>query len=218
MGAARPLASSLALALALGGADVAVSTATADAEEAFTVRRLAKRISDLGRRSLAESVDMSIATNVQVSVRQVAKALGRIDTLVLAPDAPLTRPSERLSDADWARTVNLNLSAVFYACRGVAREMLRQEAAEGALRGRIVLLTPPLEASPEQQDSAYVAAKAGAIALVQSLGREWASSIAVNAIEASLDEEDESVTDLVLRLMSEGADITGRLLRPNEEL
>jgi NAD(P)-dependent dehydrogenase (short-subunit alcohol dehydrogenase family) len=174
MGASDPFAAAIVLVLAEAGAHVAVTSATPDAEEAFALRKLAKRISDLGRRSLAESVDLSLGASVQITIRQVAKALGRIDLLVIASDLRLGRPAERLSDADWSKVINQNLGAVFYACRGVAREMLRQEPPPDEVRGRIIVLTPSPEALAVETDAAYAAAKGGASALVSALAREWA--------------------------------------------
>jgi NAD(P)-dependent dehydrogenase (short-subunit alcohol dehydrogenase family) len=108
MGAGNEAAEAVALALAEAGADVALTTATPDAEEAFGLRRLSRQIDALGRRSVIEVVDMNIGTNVQVAVRQVAKQLGSIDILVTAPGLKPERGSDRLGAptgrACWATT------------------------------------------------------------------------------------------------------------------
>ncbi|MPZ50436.1 MAG: SDR family NAD(P)-dependent oxidoreductase [Dehalococcoidia bacterium] len=207
MGAGQPVAAAIAMGLAEAGADVAITSATADAEEAFELRRLAKRISATGQRSSIESVDMSIATSVQVAVRKVAKELGRIDLLVVAADLrPEQRPAERISDADWARVIGHNLSAMFYACRSVAREMLRQEPAPDTHRGQIIVLTVPAETFEAGTDAAYVAAKAGAAALVTALSREWQPHrINVAAIEVSFTAEVGDAAAAVLRLAGRSA-------------
>lgn len=191
MAAAGDAARAIALAFAEAGADVALTTATPDAEEAFELRRLAKRIGGTGRRTMVESVDMSLGTSVQVAVRQVAKELGGIDLLVAAPDLRLQRPAERMSDVEWSRVVNLNLSGVFYACRSVGREMLGRDG-DG---GRIIVLLPALDEleTGTEQSAAYVAAKAGAEALVQALAREWAPRINVNAIALPQDADEASI-------------------------
>jgi NAD(P)-dependent dehydrogenase (short-subunit alcohol dehydrogenase family) len=171
MGAPADLARALALRFATAGADVALTTATSDAAEAFELRRVTKTVTDLGRDCLIEGVDMTIGTGVQITVRQVAKAFGRIDLLVVASDLQLTRPAERLSDAEWSKLLGLNLSSVFYACRAVAREMFRLEPVN-EVRGRIIVLTR--QAQPED-GAAYRAAKAGLTGLVEALDDEWAS-------------------------------------------
>jgi NAD(P)-dependent dehydrogenase (short-subunit alcohol dehydrogenase family) len=196
MGAASLVGSAIALAFAEAGADVAVTTATPEAEEAYEVRRLAKRIGEMRRRSMAEAVDLSSGTGVQITVRQVAKELGGIDVLVVATGARAGQAVERLSDADWAKVLGQNLSAVFYACRSVAREMLRQEPSPDGSRGIIMILTPPGEALADEQDVAYGAAQSGVVALARGLVREWApQGIAVERIEASLGSEDEASSE-----------------------
>jgi NAD(P)-dependent dehydrogenase (short-subunit alcohol dehydrogenase family) len=221
MSAAQPVTEAIALALAEWGAELALTTATPDGEEALAVRRLAKRITDSGHRALAESADLSLGTNVQIAVRQVAKELGRIDLLIIAPDFKLARPTERLSDAEWAKVMNLNLSGVFYACRSVAREMVRQEVADDGVRGRIILLTPPREALSQETNAAYIAAKAGALALIGSLAREWSPvSISVNAIAVAPDTTDRSLVDAAVgfarRLATADASVTGNVMAIGE--
>src|SRR5688572_27147996 len=134
MGAGWSVGKAIALAFAEAGADVAVTTATNDPEEALSVKKAAKEIGGLGRKSMAEMVDMSLGTGVQVAVRQIAKEMGAIDILVAAPDLYLGKPAEKISDSEWARVINLNLGGVFYACRGVGREMLSRELPTGRER------------------------------------------------------------------------------------
>src|SRR3990170_2053506 len=140
VGAGAGAGRAIALALAEAGADVAVSSATQNAAEVLAVKRLAQRIGvEDVRRSLAQAVDATLGTGVQVMVRQVAKEMGRIDILVAAPDAYLGKPADKTTDPEWTRVLNLNLSAVFFACRAVGREMLKQEwSPAGATGGRII--------------------------------------------------------------------------------
>lgn len=198
MGASAELARALALPFAEAGAAIALTTATSDATEAFELRRVAKVVTDLGRQCLVEGVDMSIGTGVQVTVRQVAKALGRIDLLIVAPDLQLPRPVERLSDAEWSKIIGLNLSAVFYACRAVAREMFRQEPA-GETRGQIAVLTR----TPRPDDgAAYQAAKAGLGGLVEALRREWREKgISIHLVAFASGDSERGIADSVIRSM-----------------
>ena len=201
MGATSPLPAAIAVAFAEAGADVAVTSTTPDAEEAFELRRLRRRVTDLGRRGLAESVDLGIGTNVQIAVRQASKELGGIDVLVLAPDLRLTRPAERLSDAEWSRVLGYNLSGVFYACRAVAREMLNRDAGEGITRGHILVLLPSIEVLTAEDDAAYAAAKAGALGLVRALRREWAGrGIVVRAVTLPSEPDNDTIAELALTL------------------
>jgi NAD(P)-dependent dehydrogenase (short-subunit alcohol dehydrogenase family) len=189
IGAKGLLPGAIALRLAVAGCDIALTTTTADAEEAFELRRLARSVTEMGRRCVVESVDLSLGTNVQVAVRQIARALGRIDLLAVAPDFRIDRPAERLTDAEWSKVIGLNLSGAFYACRAIMREMRNQEPAEAAgPRGRILVI----ELEPENNaGAAYRAAKAGLEGLALGLADEWRESgIAVNLLVLpSMDDE-----------------------------
>jgi NAD(P)-dependent dehydrogenase (short-subunit alcohol dehydrogenase family) len=187
MGASGGVAEAIAASLAEAGFDVALTTATNDADQAFALRRISRRVTSLGRRSMNESVDMSNGAAVQVVVRQVAKEFGGIDLLVLAPDATVDKPSERLTDADWARLVGVNLGGVLFACRGAFREMQRNDPPGGS----IVLLSAGGEVKAE--GAAYAAVKVGAEALVQGLSAEWAGGdIVVHLLRAPEDPADEA--------------------------
>jgi NAD(P)-dependent dehydrogenase (short-subunit alcohol dehydrogenase family) len=166
MGPSAALAEPIALELARLGADVALTTATNDAEEAFSLRRISRGVKALGRQSMNESVDMSIGTGVQIATRQVAKELGGLDIVVIGPELRIDKPSERLTDADWSRLLNTNLSAVFYACRSAYRELR-------ARGGNVVVLSP---AADEAAGAAYAAVRAGVKGLISGLQAEWAGS------------------------------------------
>lgn len=152
---------------------------------------------------LIEGVDMSIGTGVQVTVRQAAKALGPIDVLIVAPDVSLTKPAERLTDADWARIVNTNLSGAFYACRAAGREMLNRTMPEdhAGPRGRIVIV----DAWPDEEHSAASwAAKAGLSGLSTALEREWRDrgiKVDLLLVDAETRDDPDATADSVMELL-----------------
>ncbi len=188
MGAASEAGRAIAVAFAEAGATVALTTATTDANEAFTVQRLARSLAQGGQRGPSEAIDMSLGANVQVAIRQVAKELGAIDVLVTAPAFDLSKPAERLTDADWARVLGLNLSAVFYACRGVAREMIGRELPPERQgdRGRIIVVADYGSAAGQPVSAVNATARAGRRGLVAALAAEWQQhSITVNAIDVT---------------------------------
>jgi NAD(P)-dependent dehydrogenase (short-subunit alcohol dehydrogenase family) len=211
IGATEAFGPAVASGLIASGARVAIASLTNDPEELLELRQLGKRLESDGSPVLTEALDLGNGANVQVGIRQLAKRLGEIDLLVVAPYLEVRRPAERMSDAEWSRALAYNLSGVFYACRAVAREMLGRE---GWARGRIVVLLR--EAAPDGA-VALAVARAGTEALVLGLAREWQESrIAVNAIVVQADDDAECVEQaagLVLKLA--GADLaeTGQVLR-----
>ncbi len=159
---------------------------------------------------MLEAIDQANGANVQVGMRQIAKQLGSVDLLVVTPGPPLLRASERMSDAEWSRAVGYNLSALFFACRAAAREMLD---AQSTPKGRIVALLPGVEA--QEGASVMQMTRAAAEALIHALAAEWAPrGVVVNAIALPPDEapvRDEAVA-ATLRLAD--ASESGQIVMP----
>jgi NAD(P)-dependent dehydrogenase (short-subunit alcohol dehydrogenase family) len=167
----------IALAMAEAGADVGVCAATNAPEAALGARNLSKEIARMGRATTVHAIDSTLGTGAQVMVRQVAKELGGIEILVVATDLYVAKPASKLSEAEWASTIGINLSSVFFANRAAAKEMEK----EGA--GRIINVSSGLGSRGLPNSAAYCAAKGGVIQLTRALAQEYASSgITVNCI------------------------------------
>ena len=179
LGAGSPAGRAIAVALAGAGADVAVAASSVEGEEVMACRRTRRAVEALGRRSAEYAFDVTLGQNVQVSTRQVAKEMGGLNILVWAVSAPLSRPTEKITDAEWTRTLTVNLSGAFFACRAAAREMLP------AGTGRILLLTSNLGDRGLKGAAAVVTAHHGLVGLTRALAVEFADrGVRVNAIAA----------------------------------
>jgi NAD(P)-dependent dehydrogenase (short-subunit alcohol dehydrogenase family) len=177
VGAASSVGRAIALALSEVGADVTVTSATPKASEALAVKRLARQIAITGPRREPQALDASLATAVQVMVRQVVKDMGGLDILVTAPDLFLGKAAEKTSDLEWSRIINANLSSVFYACRAAGREMVKQGW------GRIINVASAMGERGLANSAAYCAAKAGVMNLTRALAQEWGPhGVTVNCI------------------------------------
>jgi NAD(P)-dependent dehydrogenase (short-subunit alcohol dehydrogenase family) len=127
-----------------------------------------------------EAQFVPVDTTVRASVEQAAQALadGGIDILVNAPGVNNTTPFAELSDEDWNRLLDVNLTSVFRTCQIFAPLMTGR--ANGA---SIINISSASSGPPLSRVMGYGVAKAGVDNLTQYLARELApDGIRVNAI------------------------------------
>jgi len=130
------------------------------------------------------SLDMAASADYQVDVSnsdQVNQAVAEIGSVdILINSAGITGPNTPLiqtTDADWNRTIAINLNGTFNTCRAVVPGMV----AKGW--GRIVNIASIAGKEGNPNLSAYSASKAAVIGLTKSLGKELATTgVLVNAI------------------------------------
>jgi len=130
-------------------------------------------------KALAVPVDVCISEQVKRAVRRVHEELGRIDILVNCHGIGQWSPAEEMSEEDWKRMLNVNLTGVFLMCQAVGRIMINQRYGKiiniASMSGSIV--------NKPQPQAHYNASKAGVIMLTKSLAAEWAKyNINVNSI------------------------------------
>ena len=82
-----------------------------------------------------------------------------------------------VTDADWQKMLNTNLSGVFYACRSAAKVMVNQK------NGSIVNVSSIWGITGASCEVAYSATKAGIIGLTKALAKELGpSNVRVNCV------------------------------------
>jgi len=82
LGAETDMGRAVTTAVAEAGAKVAAVAATSEAEAAFAVQRLARRLSSGGQKVIAQAIDATNEAALRVMVRQVSKELGGLDAVV----------------------------------------------------------------------------------------------------------------------------------------
>lgn len=169
-GAADRLGRCLALALAEAGADVAVTSITKHGDEQLEVARLHDEIRDLGRRSIALSLDVTNARDVDETIGTAAADLGGFHLAVNNVDLVYARPATDVTDQEWSRVLAVNLTGVFLLCRAQGASFLSRGG------GKIVNVVSLLAERGMANSAAYCAAKAGVLNLTRSLSAEWARS------------------------------------------
>ncbi len=171
-GAAQGIGRGIALVLAEAGARVVIG----DLQQAGGTLG---DIAAAGGEAAAMAMDVSRPAEAEALVALALQHYGRLDVLV--NNAGIDAPSGNawdLPDAEWQRTIDVNLSGVFYCSRAALAPML------GAGRGSIVNLSSQVaRVGRAGMSPAYNASKAGVIGLTVAFSAQVAErGVRVNAI------------------------------------
>jgi len=172
VGATSGIGKAIALALADAGAAVVPTGRRSDLVDA-AVREVEAR----GRASLAMPADVADTRSINQLVDAVIERFDKIDILVNAAGITVRRPTADVSDDEWDKIMNTNLTGMLRACRAVGPRMIEKRF------GRIINIGSLTSVVALQEVAAYGASKAGVAALTKSLAVEWAPyGVCVNAI------------------------------------
>ena len=132
--------------------------------------------------AVAIRCDVSDPDAVRAAVKAAEKALGgAVTVLVNNAGVSSIALSRDLSDAEWRRVVDTNLSGAFYLCRETQGAMI------AAKNGRIVNVGSMWGKTGASCEVAYSASKAGLRGLTMALAKELGpSGITVNCVEPGL--------------------------------
>jgi 3-oxoacyl-[acyl-carrier protein] reductase len=180
-GASRGIGRAVALAFAHCGADVAINyrEREADAEAVVAAVRA------LGRRAIAASADVARSDAVQAMTRRVEAELGKVDILVNNAGIGIIRGVEDITEADFDRTIAVNLKSAFLCTQAVLPGMRARRW------GRIVNISSGAARGAGGIGVHYNASKAG----IEGLTRGYAArlvkdGVTVNAVAPSLIDTD----------------------------
>lgn len=142
---------------------------------------VARTAEDLGARGAvrAQVVDVTDAEAVAAAAAEAERLIGGgID--ILCANAGIAGANGKTWEypvEEWRRVVDIDLTGVFLTCRALIPGMIARDY------GRVVITASVAGKEGNPNAAAYSAAKAGAIALTKSLGKELAGhDIAVNCI------------------------------------
>ncbi len=173
-GASRGIGRATAVLLAAQGHDVAVTWSSDESGAAATVEALEAA----GVRALGVRADVRDADSVDAAFRTVEESFGRsVEVLVNNAGVRHDGLALRLSDEDWADTLNTNLTGAFNCSRTALRGMVR------ARWGRIVMVSSVAGLHGNPGQAAYGASKAGMVGLARTLAKEYArKQVTVNVV------------------------------------
>jgi 3-oxoacyl-[acyl-carrier protein] reductase len=202
-GGARGIGRAVALALAEAGADVAVNYVT----QTEAAESVAAAVRATGRRALTVRADVSDGAAVATMMDGITRELGAPDVLINNAGIALRRGLDDLTEADFDRTIAVNLKSAFLCTQAVLPGMRAKRW------GRIVNISSGAARGAGVIGVHYNASKAG----MEGLTRGYAArlvkeGITVNAVAPSL-----IATDMMSGDADAGAKVPlGRLGTPEE--
>lgn len=171
-GGARGIGKAIALLFAQEGADIAICDVNQE-----TLASAKKEIEALGRKVLAEVVDVTKADQVDNFTQKTLDNFRKIDILI--NNAGITRDGllVRMSEADWDLVLAVNLKGAFNFTKAAAKIMMKQRD------GRIVNMASIIGIMGNAGQANYAASKGGLIAFTKTVAKELASrNVRANAI------------------------------------
>jgi len=171
-GSAQGIGKAIAMALAKEGANIVVSDINLD-----LAIQTAKEIEALGIKTLAIKTNVADLADVEKSVGEVIKAMGRIDILVNNAGITKDKLLIRMKKEDWDAVIGVNLTGVFNCTKAISSLMMKRRC------GKIINIASIVGQMGNFGQANYAASKGGVIAFTKTVARELASrNVTVNAI------------------------------------
>jgi 3-oxoacyl-[acyl-carrier protein] reductase len=180
-GGSRGIGAAISKALAEAGAAVAINYRERD----DAAKQLADILRKTGAHAITVQADVSQTDAVAKMVQIVKSELGAVDILINNAGIAITRGIDDLSEADFDRTISVNLKSVFLCTQAILPMMRAKKW------GRIVNISSGAARGAGAIGPHYNASKAG----IEGMTRGYAArlvkeGITVNAVAPSLIETD----------------------------
>jgi 3-oxoacyl-[acyl-carrier protein] reductase len=174
-GGARGIGRGCAHALADKGFDVALVDLLVPEME-----RTAGEIRAKGRRCSIHEADVAAFARAREIVDAVQRDWGRLDFLLNNAGKSMPKPMVEISEAEFDRTIAINLKSCFNYIHAAAPIMLAQGGGRICSMSSLNAYTGGVTSAVSK--FAYAAAKAGILGMTRALAKELGPTIAINAI------------------------------------
>jgi NAD(P)-dependent dehydrogenase (short-subunit alcohol dehydrogenase family) len=165
-GAARDVGREIAATLAAEGAAVAVNYLSSEADPAAVVAEIKQK----GGNAKAYKADVSDFAAVKAMTDAVAKDFGGLNILVNNAGLAKRQRFVETKPDDWRKQIDICLYGAIHCCHAAAPHL------EGAKNGRIIAVIGDSSRVGESGLAIVAAARAGVVALMKSLAREFGRS------------------------------------------
>jgi NAD(P)-dependent dehydrogenase (short-subunit alcohol dehydrogenase family) len=176
-GAGRGLGRDIALRFASQGSKVAILS-----RSEHEIEEVAETIKKMGSEVLGLKADVSDPQQVRDVVSRTHQKFGTVDILINNAAINIRKPFLEISDSDWQRILDVNLTGYFLFAREVGKIMVSK------CSGKVLNVGSELGVVGDVTGQvAYSASKGGVVQLTRCLAAEWARyRINVNCVAPAL--------------------------------
>jgi len=168
--------SGIGLALARGLAQAGANVVPTGRREEL-VRKAASEIQAVGRRSLAQTCDVTDTASIERLRESLCREFGSVQVLVNCAGRTKKMPTLDFPESEWDAIFETNLKGTLRACRVFGRHMIERRY------GRIINIGSLSSLVGLFEVAAYGASKAAVASLTKTLAIEWAPhGVCVNAL------------------------------------
>ncbi len=126
---------------------------------------------------IIEKFHLNEHDNIEKFIEKADEKVNGIDVLINNAGITLDNLSIRLSEENWKRVIDINLTSTFLMCKYIIKKMLKRKY------GKIINITSIVGHTGNLGQSNYAASKAGIVAFSKSLAIEYAKkNININCV------------------------------------
>lgn len=172
-GGSRGIGREVALQAAKAGFLVAILYNSSEEKALDAVAEIKKA----GGAAMAVKGDVTSLSDMQAAAKKVVATFGKIDALVTSAGVAQQKLFTDITEEDWRKIIDVNLTGTFNAVQAVLPCMISQK------KGRIVTVSSMWGETGASCEVHYSAAKAGVIGMTKALAKEVAmSGVEVNCV------------------------------------
>ncbi len=173
IGGGGVLAGAMAEGLAAAGASVAIAGRTQEHAD-----ERAHSISAKGGKAIGIQCDVTSKADLRKVLDQTLQKFGKVDVLINAAGVNSATPFFDITEEEWRRILDIDLTGVFLACQVFGKAMV-----DGGRGGSIINISSASSGPPLSRVFTYGVAKGGVNQITQFLARDLAPhNIRVNAV------------------------------------
>jgi len=170
-GAGRGIGKTIALKLAVSGADTILVDMSPEMED------VRKEIEGMKRKCLTFQVDVTDLEAIYAMVNNIVEKLGEIHILINNAGTTQDNLFMRMKPEQWSKVIDVNLNGVFNVTKAVIRPMVKQRY------GKIINISSVVGFSGNPGQVNYSSSKSALIGFTKSLAREVGTrGVTVNAV------------------------------------